>query len=125
MQKYISMFDGHIQTDIDGDPILFDSASHATLFYGTKDGFTLQRVSRIDRHDHGASFLIFIAGHNGKILDIIDGHINNQSCLTSYDPRMKTDLYADILEQAACNFYETDDHSGVFDNEYAWVVSAR
>jgi len=137
MKTYFATVDGATQLDLNGAPMMFDSPADAAHILG--DYFDLHMIKPLDRHNFGARFVFTVYDHNGDFMQSFECHLDHDDGgFTCTDSEFSDDsmIYAEIAEQAQCDFVEIGAQSGAYENPnfecdcdaigsaYAWIISA-
>jgi hypothetical protein len=137
MTSYYATIDGLVQTELSGAPMLFKSAQEAATTFA--DDFDLRKIATLPRFEFGARFALTVADNAGEVFKTFDCKLDDKdggfTCLDSEFSDSEL-VYAEIAEQAQCDFFEMGAQSGVWfdpsfecdcDNigeSYVWVINA-
>ena len=141
MTKYYAITYGKLAIGYEG-VMTFGSVEDVEQFYAqVSDDPEAEafEIKSLDRYEFGARFIFTVYDHDGEYMQSFECYLDNDdggfTCLDSEfsDPTM---IYAEIAEQAQCDFIESGDQVGIYENpsfecdcddigsQFAWVISA-
>lgn len=135
---YYTTTDGRVDIGLD-DVLTFDSIANAHAFHQFGD-YDVHAIKPLDRHELSARFTFTVYDHNGEFMQSFDCYTDGDDggwvCEDS-EFSDTTMIYAEIAEQAQCDFNEVGKQTGVYENpnfecdcddvgsQYAWIISAK
>lgn len=131
--------DGYLGLGYD-EVLTFDSLESIEQFFSQEETIPeAYEIKPLERYDFGARFTFTVYDHNGEYMRSFECHLDNDDGgFTCEDSEFNDEdlIYAEVAEQAQCDFIESGKQCGIYDNpdfecdcdaigsQYAWIISA-